>query len=210
MRLRNIKNAKEKLTEFSDLVVPIAYFKENFKTIFNNDNPIYLEIGMGKGQFILKNALKYENINFVGLELQDSVILRAARKLAPYKLNNLKLLNLDATKLREIFPDASISKIFLNFSDPWPKSRHEKRRLTSDEFLKLYKSLLVKDGIIEMKTDNRKLFEYSLIKFNEHNYKFLELNLNLHEVENPEIITTEFEDKFKLLNQTIYYAKVKI
>lgn len=210
MRLRNIKNAKEKLTEFSDLVVPIAYFKENFKTIFNNDNPIYLEVGMGKGQFILNNALKYENINFVGLELHDSVILRAARKLAPYKLNNLKLLNLDATRLKEIFPDASISKIFLNFSDPWPKSRHEKRRLTSDEFLKLYKDLLVKDGIIEMKTDNRKLFEYSLIKFNEHNYKFLELNLNLHEVENPEIITTEFEDKFKLLNQTIYYAKVKI
>lgn len=211
MRLRKIKNAKEKLTEFAGLVLfdPNQY-KDKWQEEFKNNNPIHLEIGMGKGQFIARQAELNPKINFIGLEIEDSIILRAARKISTQSLSNLRLINYNALNLNELFKEKSVSKIYLNFSDPWPKTRHEKRRFTSDDFLNLYKKVLVEDGIIEMKTDNRKLFEYSILKFNEHGFKFLDLNLNLHEVENPEIITTEYEDKFKNLNQTIYYVQVKI
>lgn len=210
MRLRNIKNAHEKLLDFPTLVIqePIQY-KGKWNTVFGNDNEIYLEIGMGKGKFITTHASNNSNINYVGLEISDSMVLKAAREINSLGLNNLKLLNYDAAKLNDIFTNKSISKIFLNFSDPWPKLRHAKRRLTSDDFLKMYKEILVDDGIIEFKTDNRNLFEYSLTKFNEYRFQFLEVNLHLHEVENSDIITTEYEEKFKSLKNTIYYIKVK-
>lgn len=210
MRLRKIKNANEKLLEFPDLVIqnPKEY-KGRWHTIFGNNNDIYLEIGMGKGRFITLNAALNPNINYIGLELSDSILLKAAREISFKKLINLKLINYDATNLKDLFIDKSISKIFLNFSDPWPKSRHAKRRLTSDYYLSLYKELLIDKGIIEMKTDNRKLFEYSLLKFNEHGFKFLDVNLNLHEEANPDIITTEYEEKFKSLQSIIYYIKVE-
>lgn len=210
MRLRNIKNAQEKLLDFPTLVIqnPNQYIGK-WSTVFGNNNDIYLEIGMGKGKFITTHASRNTNINYIGLEISDSMVLKAAREINLKGLNNLKLMNYDAAKLKEVFSVKSISKIFLNFSDPWPKFRHAKRRLTSDEFLKIYKDILVDDGIIEFKTDNRNLFEYSLIKFNEYRFQFLEVNLHLHEIENSDIITTEYEEKFKSLKNTIYYIKVK-
>lgn len=209
MRLRKIKNAAEKLLDFSDLVVlnPQNYYGR-WNEIFNNNNQICLEIGMGKGKFIKTNSENNQELNYIGLEKSDSIILKAARDIKKLNLKNLKLLNYNASGLRGIFSDNSISKIFLNFSDPWPKLRHEKRRLTSADFLNIYKSILTEKGIIELKTDNRNLFEYSLIQLNKAKFNFLDINLNLHEFDN-DIITTEYEDKFKILNKIIYYVKVE-
>ncbi|MCK9471033.1 MAG: tRNA (guanosine(46)-N7)-methyltransferase TrmB [Bacilli bacterium] len=210
MRLRKIKNAKEKLLEFPNLVIqnPEDYI-DKWSEIFKNSNEIHLEIGMGKGKFITTNAMLNPDKNYIGLEISDSMVLKAAREISQKEIKNLKLINYDAANLREIFKQKSISKIYLNFSDPWPKARHAKRRLTSDEFLIQYLDILTDDGIIEMKTDNRNLFEYSLMKLNEFKFKFEEVNLNLHDIENNEIITTEYEEKFKMLKNIIYYIKVK-
>lgn len=216
MRLRKIKNIQEKIKQFDGIIVFDAKnHKGKWKEMFKNDNPIYLEIGTGKGNFIIKNATLNPNINFIGCEISDTVIYKAAKKVEG--LSNLLLINEDANNLLEIFSDKEIEKIFLNFSDPWPKSRHERRRLTSPDFLKMYKQALVDNGIIEMKSDNRRLFEYSIIKFNEQKWDFLELNLNLHQEDNKstkemidQIVTTEYEEKFKALGEPIYYVKVRI
>jgi tRNA (guanine-N7-)-methyltransferase len=209
MRLRKIKNAREKLETFKNIVLfNPEELKGNWKTFFGKDNPIHLEIGMGKGKFILEHARKYPDINFLGLEISESVVLQAARKIAANRPKNLFLLQTDANNLTEIFGFGEVDKIYLNFSDPWPKSRHEKRRLTSEGFLDVYREILTKTGEIEFKTDNRQLFEYSLISFNNHQLKFLKVNLNLHENKDEDIITTEYEDKFKEKGNLIYYIKV--
>ena len=153
------------------------------------------------------------NINYIGCELSDSVIYKAAEKAEKAKqeenITNLLMINNDACMLNDIFSSGEVSKVYLNFSDPWPKSRHAKRRLTADTFLNVYKNLLGVDGIIEMKTDNRKLFEFSLMKFNEFGWIFEELSLDLHS-DKEDIITTEYEDRFVNLGQQIYYVKVRI
>ena len=211
MRLRKIKNAKEKLTEHSDLVIfSPEQFQGKWHQLFENDNPIYLEIGMGKGKFISEHARKYPDINFIGCEKSDSIMLKAARNLKEFELKNLKFINVNASDLKNIFASNEISKIFLNFSDPWPKTRHSKRRLTSDEYLEIYQDILKKPGLIEMKTDNANLFEYSILKFNEFKLKFIDISLDLHQREDHEIITTEYEERFKSLNQAIYYIKVEV
>lgn len=208
MRLRRIKNIEEKIKKYEGLIVfDCENNKGIWKKSFGNDNPIYLEIGMGKGKFILEHAKRNPDINYIGCELSDSVIYKAAEKAVDVK--NLLMINKDACLLNEIFEEKEISKIFLNFSDPWPKSRHAKRRLTSESFLKIYKDLLGVDGIVEMKTDNRKLFEYSLTKFNEAGWIFEEISLDLHS-DMEDIITTEYEDKFVGLGQVIYFVKVRI
>lgn len=135
-------------------------------------------------------------------------MLRAARKIIVARPANLYLINIDANELNQVFGKEEVTKIYLNFSDPWPKNRHEKRRLTSESFLKLYQEILIDNGEIELKTDNRNFYEYSLISLNNFGYKFLEVNLNLHENNTEEIITTEYEEKFKQLGKTIYYLKV--
>lgn len=209
MRLRRIKNIEEKILQYNNIIMmnPSAY-KGNWNKLFKNNNPIYLEIGTGKGQFIMNNAINNPDINYIGCEISDSVIYKAAKKINEKEISNLYLINVDAFKLEEVFEKDEISKIFLNFSDPWPKSRHEKRRLTSEAFLNVYNKFLNKDGVIEFKTDNRKLFEYSVLKFNELGYEMLELSLDLHsDFEN--VITTEYEDKFMNLGQVIYYIKVR-
>lgn len=209
MRLRRIKNIEEKILQYNNIIMmnPSDY-KGNWNKLFKNNNPIYLEIGTGKGQFIMNNAINNPDINYIGCEISDSVIYKAAKKINEKEIPNLYLINVDAFKLEEVFEKDEISKIFLNFSDPWPKSRHEKRRLTSEAFLNVYNKFLNKDGVIEFKTDNRKLFEYSVLKFNELGYEMLELSLDLHsDFEN--VITTEYEDKFMNLGQVIYYIKVR-
>lgn len=210
MRLRRIKNIEEKILQYDNIIMldPIQY-KGKWNKLFKNDNPIYLEIGTGKGKFIMNNAIKNPNINYIGCEISDSVIYKAAKKINDQNINNLFLINIDAFKLGDVFEKNEIKQIFLNFSDPWPKSRHEKRRLTSEAFLNVYKEILVDDGFVDFKTDNRKLFEYSIMKFNELKYDILELSLDLHS-DYEDIITTEYEDKFTGLGQVIYFVKVRV
>lgn len=211
MRRRNVKNAKGRIEEHQELVVlnPKDY-KGKWHTLFGNDNPIYLEIGMGKGKFIKEHAQTNPNINYIGLEKFDSVIVQAVEKIYPLELTNIKLINADAEELLEMFDEKELSKIFLNFSDPWPKNRHTKRRLTHAQFLNRYQTIL--DGSIEMKTDNRGLFEFSLISFNQNNWDFMNLTLDLHNQEEDsqtKIITTEYEDKFLKKGNNIYFIEVK-
>ena len=198
MRLRNVKN-KEILDKSPYIISEPFSFKGKWKEEFKNNNPIHLEIGMGKGQFLINMALNNPNINFIGIEKFDSVMVRTLEKMANYELNNIKVIKLD------VFDD-EISKIYLNFSDPWPKRRHAKKRLTSEVFLKKYEQLGNLD--IEQKTDNRKLFEYSVQSFVNNGYKILDLSLDLHS-DKENIITTEYEDKFTKKNQVIYYINVK-
>jgi tRNA (guanine-N7-)-methyltransferase len=209
MRLRKVKNAKEKIEQYPSLVIlePSTY-KGNWKGLFENENPIHIEIGMGKGKFLLEKAIKEPSINFVGIEKFDSVLIRAVEKIAPFHLVNVLLLNLDAIVLQDVFGCGEIEKIYLNFSDPWPKSRQEKRRLTSNTFLPIFQSILTESGDIEFKTDNQKLFEYSVLNMNKNHMEMLDFSLHLHQREET-IITTEYEDRFSTLGQPIYYIKIK-
>ncbi len=207
MRRRNAKNAHTRVLNSSNVIIlePKKHLG-NWKELFGNNNPIYLEIGMGKGKFIIENAKRYPNINFIGIEKYEGVIIQAADKLKEHPLPNLYLISIDASNLLEIFAENEISKIFLNFSDPWPKSRHAKRRLTSKTFLDMYKVIL--DGELEFKTDNRGLFEYSLISLNANHWQFLDLTFDLH-ARGEDIITTEYEDKFSSMGNPIYFIKTK-
>mgnify|MGYP003301432767 CR=1 FL=1 len=182
-------------------------YKGNFKKLFENDNEIHLEIGMGKGDFIIGMAQKHPNITFIGLEMFDSVILRAVQKLENMDLPNLKLIRFDATNIEEIF-NKEINTIYLNFSDPWPKNRHEHRRLTSKRFLERYDKIFKDKNHIIQKTDNRKLFEFSLISYIEYNYKIKEISLNLHE-DNIDNVETEYEKKFSSLGMPIYMVEIE-
>lgn len=206
MRLRNVPKAKEILDNSNYIIHNYLEMTGNFHSVFSNDNPIYLEIGTGKGNFIIENAKRYPNINFIGIEKYDSVLVRAIEKLGCLELDNLKFIRADAKNIDNIF-NKEISKLYLNFSDPWPKDRHEKRRLTSDTFLKRYDNLFVNDKIIEFKTDNRKLFEYSVKSFTDYNYRINSLSLDLHQ-DTSDNIMTEYEEKFSKKGQVIYYIKV--
>ena len=204
MRLRNVKN-KEILDKSPYIISEPFSFKGKWKEEFKNNNPIHLEIGMGKGQFLINMAINNPNINFIGIEKFDSVMVRTLEKMANYELNNIKVIKIDASDILDVFDD-EISKIYLNFSDPWPKRRHAKKRLTSEVFLEKYQQIGNLD--IEQKTDNRKLFEYSVQSFVNNGYKILDLSLDLHS-DKENIITTEYEDKFIKKNQVIYYINVK-
>ena len=209
MRLRKVKNALEKIQEYPNIVIQNSDSnKGKWNEVFKNDNPIYLEIGMGKGKFIIENAKRNPDINYIGLELQESVLVRALEKLIDEPVNNLVLLHEDAFELNNIFEDGEIDKIYLTFSDPWPKSRHAKRRLTCNNILNSYRKALKDNGTIEFKTDNRKLFEYSILEFIHNGLEFKELSLNLHE-DKEDIITTEYEDKFTSKGNVIYFVEVK-
>ena len=207
MRLKNIKGAKEKITLSPYIIQTPENYKGKYKTLFNNNNQIHLEIGMGKGDFIIEMAKKYPNINFIGIEKFDSVILRATQKLENINLPNLKLIRFDATEIENIF-DKEIDTIYLNFSDPWPKNRHEDRRLTSKKFLERYDSIFKEKNHIIQKTDNRHLFEFSLKSFTNYNYKIKTISLNLQkdEIDNVE---TEYEKKFVSLGYPIYMVEVE-
>lgn len=208
MRLKHIKGAEEEIKLSPYLITEPEKYKGNYKKIFKNDNPIHIEIGMGKGNFIIEMAKGNPNINFIGIEMYDSVLLRAVQKLTNEKINNLKLIRYDATNIENIFAK-EISTIYLNFSDPWPKNRHEHRRLTSDIFLKRYANIFKKDNIIIQKTDNRKLFEYSIMSFVNYGYKIEDISLDLHNIKNNSIIMTEYEEKFVSKGYPIYMIKVK-
>ena len=207
MRQRNVKNKKEIINASKYIILnPKEYFGK-WCTVFGNRNPIYIEIGMGKGDFILENAKRYPEINFIGIEKYDSIIALAIKKIEVLDIPNLKLIRMNALEINEVF-SSEVDKIFLNFSDPWPKPRHTKRRLTSEVFLEKYDSVFKKNHVIEMKTDNRNLFEYSLVSFTNFGYKIEDISLDLHHSDYPDNIMTEYERKFSLKNNLIYYVKV--
>ena len=203
MRRRNIKNASEKIKQFACLINPEELL--NLQELFKNDNPVHLELGMGKGNFIIEMAKRNPNINYLGIEKFESVILQALKKKDNEHLDNLVMICADGENLLKFLPPASIAKIYLNFSDPWPKARHEKRRLTSNSFLKIYDELLINFDL-EFKTDNRELFEYSLMNFNQNGFKFLELHLDLHQ-EVSGLVETEYEARFKN-DKPIYFVRI--
>jgi tRNA (guanine-N7-)-methyltransferase len=203
MRLRNVKNKKEIMDNSSYLVKDPTIYKGKWNSLFNNSNPIYIEIGMGKGQFIINNALAYPNINFIGIEKYDSVIAKGLQKI-PEGLDNLVMIRWDALGIDDIL-DKEIDRIYLNFSDPWPKKRHHLRRLSSRVFLEKYENIFKDKRIIEMRTDNRDLFQYSLVSFSEFGYTLEDVSLDLHTDNMPDI-TTEYEDKFSKDGMPIYYV----
>ena len=206
MRLRNVKGAKEEIEKSKYIIENYEQYKGKFKDIFKNNNDIHIEIGMGKGDFIINMAKKYPIINFIGIEKFDSVMVRAVQKLEDTEIPNLKLIKIDALNIDEIF-EKEIECIYLNFSDPWPKARHEKRRLTSDTFLKKYDNILKTKQII-MKTDNRKLFEYSIKSLTDYGYKIDEISLDLYNDEIKDNVQTEYEKKFVELGNIIYRISV--
>ena len=203
MRLKNIKGASEKILKGKYFINNPSEYKGKWNKLFNNSNPIYIEIGMGKGKFIIKNAIENPNINYIGIEMYDSVILRAVEKTNDLELNNLYLIRMDARLINDIF-NKEIDLIYLNFSDPWPKERHAKRRLTSPIFLERYDSIFKNSKHIIMKTDNKDLFNYSVESLKEYGYNINDISYDLHKDKNS-IITTEYEDKFTNMGIKINY-----
>lgn len=197
LRLRNVKN-KDVILKDSVLLInnPNDYVGK-WKEVFGNSNPIYIEIGMGKGTFIMENALKYPDINFIGIEKYDSVIARAIQKIESLEQlpSNLKLIRMDAKEINSVFYK-EINRIYLNFSDPWPKKRHSERRLTSKSFLIRYDSIFEKDMEIVMKTDNISLFSFSLETLSQKGYILSSVSLDLHNSDILDNIMTEYERKF--------------
>ncbi len=202
MRLKHIKNAEEIISKSKYLVKNPKENKGKWNKVFNNDNNIEIEIGTGKGKFIIEKAIENPNINFIGIEKYDSPLVSAVKKLEELELDNLKLICLDALEIEEVF-DHEIDKIYLNFSDPWPKKRHTKRRLTSSVFLNKYESLFKNKKRIEMKTDNDDLYEFSSESFIENGYDIVKTDTNYFDT-----IRTEYEDKFISLGKNINYISV--
>lgn len=201
MRLKKIKGAIDRVKKGKYYIDNPNVYKGKWSKLFNNDNEIYVELGMGKGDFIINNAIKYPFINFIGIEKYDSVLVKAVEKSDLLELDNLKLILMDVSNLDSIF-DHEVDKIYLNFSDPWPKERHAKRRLTSERFITLYDKVFKSDKVIEMKTDNIDLFNYSVesLKDNGYNIEYITNDLHSEEVEN---IMTEYEEKFSSRGEKI-------
>lgn len=206
MRLKNIKGAYEKLLASGYLIENYKEYKNNFNSLFKEQNELRIEIGMGKGNFIVEMAKKHPHINFIGIEKYPSAQMFVLNKLEDINLPNLKLISMDAEELDEVF-GKEVSCIYLNFSDPWPKKRHAKRRLTHHSFLEKYDNILIDYKIIQ-KTDNRSLFEYSLKSYIEYGLKIEDLSLNLHQDNPKDNIMTEYEMKFSSKGDIIYMVEV--
>lgn len=202
MRLRNVKNKEEILSSSSFLVKDPKNYCGNWSNYFDNSNPIYIEIGMGKGQFIRENARRYPDINFIGIEKYDSVVAKCLPKIDE-NLKNLAIVRMDALEIDQVFSH-EVDRIYLNFSDPWPKKRHHLRRLSSRIFLEKYENIFRKDSDICMRTDNSDLFCYSLMSFSEARYVLKNLTLDLHQQMPDNLITTEYEDRFSSKGMPIY------
>lgn len=206
MRLRNKPWAEEFINEHPDVILPNPeQCKGNWATVFGNDHPIHIEVGTGKGQFVLGMALQNPDINYIGIELYDSVIVSALERIVEAnKPANLRLLKVNGAKLQEYFAKGDVSRVYLNFSDPWPKARHAKRRLTHEGFLSIYESVLIDQGEIHFKTDNRGLFEYSLVSMNAYGMALNYVSLDLHANMPKDNVMTEYEEKFSAKGQPIY------
>ena len=205
MRLRHIKGAEEQIAESPYVIQDPQGLKGKWHEFFGNQNPIRIEVGMGKGQFILEQASRNPDVNFVGIEKYSTVLLKAIRKREQMELSNIYFLCEDARELAEIFGPGEVERIYLNFSDPWPKARHAKRRLTSREFLARYEKILKKEGTVEFKTDNRGLFEFSLEEVRDSDWNLEVCTFDLHHDEElvKGNVMTEYEEKFSSMGNPI-------
>jgi len=205
MRVRNKPWSKDKIAEHPEVLIPNPEnYKGKWRELFGNDHPLHLEVGAGKGQFILGMARQYPLINFIGIEIEESIIVSALEKWLEEPQSNVLLLHKNAQHITEFFAEHELDEMYLNFSDPWPKRRHEKRRLTYAEFLKSYKAILKSKGKLNLKTDNQGLFEYSLESFSKHGLQLEQISLNLHASDYTENVRTEYEEKFSKKGHCIY------
>ena len=196
MRMRNKPWAEDYLLAHDDIVSIDLARKDHIIDWFEEKQPIHIEVGSGMGRFITEMAKANPHINYIGIERDKNVMIRIVEKAVDQNIKNLRLLTVDAEKLTDIFNPGEIDRIYLNFSDPWPKTRHAKRRLTHENFLKVYETVLNNDGEIHFKTDNQGLFEYSIESMSHYGMKLKNINLNLHEQEPADNIRTEYEEKF--------------
>lgn len=206
MRLRNVRNADKIINDCSYVIHDFEENKGNWNKVFKNENPIHVEIGMGKGDFIIGMALKYPNINFIGIEKFDSVMVRAIQKIN-IEIPNLKFIRMDANNIEDVF-SREVDTIYLNFSDPWPKKRHAFRRLTSPEFLIRYDKLFKEKCHIIQKTDNKDLFAFSIKSLNNYGYTIADLTFDLQNNDYPDNIETEYEKRFRNNGNSIYMIDV--
>lgn len=205
MRLRNVTGSREVIAANEFVVHDPESFKGKWKELFGNENPIHIEIGMGKGKFLIQLASENPNINYIGIEKYSSVLIRAVEKRKEQELNNLWLIRFDAEYINDIFAENEISRIYLNFSDPWPKDRHAKRRLTSKEFLARYDKFLHRDGEVIFKTDNSDLFAFSLEQVETADWKLRNYTYDLHHSEYAEgNVMTEYEERFSSMGNPIH------
>jgi tRNA (guanine-N7-)-methyltransferase len=204
MRLRHIPGSEEAIATSPYVVRQPQQYQGKFCELFVNSNPIEIEIGMGKGKFIMELAKINPQINYLGIERYPSVLLRAIEKREEMELSNIYFLCMDAKALTEVFAPEEVSRIYLNFSDPWPKDRHAKRRLTSPEFMKIYDQVLKKDGVLEFKTDNKGLFAYSLESIPAAGWKISDFTYDLHHSPMADgNVMTEYETKFSSMGNSI-------
>lgn len=198
MRLRNVPGSRDIIAESPFTIKDETEWKGRWNEVFGNDHPIHIEIGMGKGQFIMTLAKDHPEINYVGIEKYSSVLVRALEKQQEMELPNIKFIRMEAENIAEVFAPDEVARIYLNFSDPWPKDRHAKRRLTSVQFLQRYENILQKDGHLIFKTDNRDLFDFSLEQVEEaEHWILLNHTFDLHHSEYVEgNVMTEYEQRF--------------
>lgn len=205
MRLRNVKGSRERIADSRFVIQDPVSLKGKWREEFGNDREIHLEIGMGKGRFLMDMARLHPEINYIGIEKYSSVLLRGIQKLEEEPLENIRLLRMNAEETPDIFDKEEIDKIYLNFSDPWPKDRHAQRRLPSRTFLGRYDQFLKKDGVIEFKTDNEGLFVFALEELEETKWKLKAMTRDLHHDEkmNEGNVMTEYEERFSSMGNPI-------
>ncbi|AOY77985.1 tRNA (guanosine(46)-N7)-methyltransferase TrmB [Clostridium formicaceticum] len=205
MRRRKKPGAKEKLLSYEDYLCrePEKY-KSHWQDYFHEQKPIHVELGTGRGQFISTLAEMNPHIYYIGIEIKEEVLLKAVEKAEAKKLKNILFLWYDINKIHDIFDEEELSRIYINFCDPWPKKRWVKRRLTHRRFLQKYQSILIEEGEVHFKTDNEKLFEFSLNEFSYENFRLNNITFDLHHSETNDGITTEYEDKFSAMGMKIY------
>lgn len=204
MRLRNVKGSREKIAANDFVIHNPEEIKGKWKEVFGNDNPIHIEVGMGKGRFLMELASQNPDINYVGIEKYSSVLIRAIEKRQEVELSNLFFIRMDAEDITDVFAQGEVDRIYLNFSDPWPKDRHAKRRLTSHQFLQRYDQFLKRDGVVIFKTDNKGLFDFSLEEVPVAGWKLDNFTYDLHNSEYVEgNVMTEYEQKFSSMGHPI-------
>lgn len=205
MRLRNIKGSREAIEANEYTINNPKQLKGRWRELFGNDNPIHIEVGMGKGKFITTLAALNPDINYIGIEKYSSVLYRALEKMEQLKLPNLYFIRMEAEDLCNVFAENETDKIYLNFSDPWPKDRHAKRRLTSKEFFQRYDQILIPDGTVEFKTDNNDLFDFSLEQIPQAGWRICAFTRDLHSDDkmNKGNVMTEYEEKFSSIGNPI-------
>ena len=206
MRLRNIPGSREMIAENLWCIQEPEKKKGLWHTVFGNNNPIHIEIGMGKGQFLMTLAEQNPQINYIGIEKYSSVLLRGLQKMEEHPLENVKFIRMDAENIIDVFEQDEVDRIYLNFSDPWPKDRHAKRRLTSKEFFARYDCFLKKQGQVEFKTDNIDLFDFSLEQVELANWNLIAVTRDLHHDTsmNEGNIMTEYEERFSAKGNPIH------